>query len=133
VTDSSPIRAAATASVVVLVAVGIAAEGIAVPWTVGGGSMTPTLRPGDRVLVDLWTYRHRAPRPGEVVLLSGPGDLPLVKRVSRVDRRNGTVWVVGDRPMASVDSRAFGALPLERIRGRVVYRFWPPERSGPIR
>ena len=28
--------------------------------------------PGDRVLVDRWTYRHRPPRLGEVVLLDAP-------------------------------------------------------------
>ena len=30
--------------------------------------MEPTLVPGDRVLVDLWTYRQRPPEPGEIVL-----------------------------------------------------------------
>ena len=35
---------------------------IATPWSIAGPSMEPTLRPGDRVLVDLWSYRHRRPR-----------------------------------------------------------------------
>jgi signal peptidase I len=36
-------------------------------------SMQPTVRAGDRVLVDKLTLRRRAPRRGEVVVLRGPG------------------------------------------------------------
>ena len=107
---------------------------IAMPWAVEGPSMVPTLRDGDRVVVELLTYRRRPPRVGDVVLVEGPGDLPLVKRVGTppwgtpADR----VWILGDNPAESSDSRAFGALPLSRVRGRVRWRYWPPSGWGAI-
>ena len=70
-----------------------ASEWLVLPWVVAGDSMSPTLRAGDRVLVDLWSYRQRPPRRGEVALLLEPGGEPLVKRVARLppgaDRRAG--------------------------------------------
>ena len=118
-------------------------ESTVVPWVVAGPSMEPALLAGDRVLVDRWTYRHRPPRVGEVVLLQGSSDVPLVKRVADPPgpwssspggaRSRTTLWVVGDNLSDSVDSCRFGPLPRERIRGRVVYRYWPPARAGGIR
>lgn len=41
----------------------------------------------------------------------------------------GTVWVLGDNRGESIDSRAFGAVPVESVVGRVVLRLWPsPQR-----
>jgi signal peptidase I len=39
---------------------------------------------------------------------------------------------LGDNAAASNDSRAFGVIPSRRIRGRVVWRYWPPSRTGVI-
>lgn len=119
----------------------------AIPWVVLGPSMAPALRHGDRVLIDLWTYRRRAPQVGEVALLRGPGNLPLVKRVVRgplppservgdlVDPthpREPLFWVEGDNREVSADSRRFGPVPRHRFRGRVLVRYWPPSEAGPI-
>lgn len=125
---------------------------LALPWVVSGGSMEPTLSPGDRVLVDLWSYRQRGPRPGEIVLFRGPmpNEPMLVKRVARFPREERsvprrrlwpeggeaareTLWTLGDNHRHSVDSRSFGPVPRTRVRGRVVFRYWPPSRAGPIR
>jgi len=38
----------------------------------------------------------------------------------------GTVFVLGDHRLGSVDSRAFGPVPLSAILGKVVLRLWPP-------
>ena len=107
---------------------------LVIPWTVGGRSMAPTLEPGDRVLVDLWTYRSRSPRMGEIVLLEGPEGLMMVKRVEELVGLSGTKALVsGDNQATSRDSRDFGPVPVEAIRGRVIFRYWPLSESGPIR
>ena len=129
-------------------AVEVGTRRLAIPWTVLGASMEPTLRPGDRVIVNLWTYRGRAPKPGEVALLVGPGDTPLIKRVARApvpppvlpastldpeDRGSERIWVLGDNPEESADSRLFGAVPVGRFRGKVEFRYWPLSRLGRVR
>jgi signal peptidase I len=107
---------------------------VAMPFAVEGPSMTPTLRDGDRLIVDLLSYRRHPPRIGEVILVLGPGDLPLVKRVGAPPwgTPSDRVWVVGDNPAESSDSREFGALPESRVRGRVTWRYWPPSGWGRI-
>ena len=88
---------------------------------VTGPSMSPTVRHGDRLLV----RRLGSPgdvRVGDVVLARFPArpDLLVVKRVVRTDP--GGHWVVGDNPLVTDDSRAFGTAV---VLGRVVLRLWP--------
>lgn len=121
---------AAAVLLVLLAASWLAGETLAGGWVVRGESMLPTLLPGDRLVVDLWTLRHRAPRVGEIVLVRRPGsEAVLVKRVVRT-LAGGAVWVEGDHRASSDDSRAFGAVGPERLGGRVVWRYWPPSRMG---
>ncbi|MFJ2442712.1 signal peptidase I [Streptomyces sp. NPDC087658] len=42
---------------------------------------------------------------------------------------DGTVFLLGDNRRGSVDSREFGPVPVERLTGRVLLRWWP--RPGP--
>jgi nickel-type superoxide dismutase maturation protease len=94
---------------------------------VTGPSMSPTVRHGDRLLV-----RRIRPRDGvaagAVVLARFPArpDLLVVKRVRRAVP--GGVWVEGDNPFVTDDSRAFGPAV---VVGRVVGRLWP--RPGRLR
>jgi signal peptidase I len=119
---------------------GAAAAGLAAarPFRVEvvGGSMRPTIRPGD------WLVATRAGRirRGSVVVLRHPGgDLDLVKRVAAVsgDRVEdeplgvGQYLVVGDDPAASTDGRTFGWVERSAIDGVVRFRYWP--RPGPVR
>jgi len=86
-----------------------------------GPSMEPHLRNGEVYLVAL-----RAPvKAGDVVLLQHPErpELLTVKRAVRRDEEGW--WVEGDNPMKSTDSRQFGAVPQEAIRGRVLLRLAP--------
>ncbi|HYG59842.1 MAG TPA: signal peptidase I, partial [Symbiobacteriaceae bacterium] len=57
------------------------------------------------------------------VLLSGD-DSPKVEVVPP-----DSVWVLGDNRNNSEDSRWFGEVPLENIRGPAFFRIWPLQRS----
>lgn len=50
-----------------------------------------------------------------------------------VDVRPGTFFVMGDNRPRSSDSREFGLVPAELVRGRVELRLWPPHRIGLVR
>ena len=43
-----------------------------------------------------------------------------------------TVYVLGDNRGESVDSRRFGCIPVEKIEGKAVFRFWPLNKIGGI-
>ena len=47
--------------------------------------------------------------------------------------REGHVFVLGDNRPRSSDSREFGQVPMEYVRGRVDLRLWPPTRAGWVR
>jgi len=129
-------------------AVAVTTRWVAIPWIVRGSSMEPTLRDGDRIIVDLLVFRGRAPRPRDVVVVEGPGDMAIVKRVAREPNAGEAPYpesalapesplepsypVLGDNPPESSDSRTFGRVPRHRIRGRVLWRYWPPSRAGRI-
>ena len=95
--------------------------------------MRPTLEPGDWALA-LGTARRRPPRVGDIVVLEHP-DRPgfeLVKRVTMVRNPSTSdvseLWVEGDDPASSTDSRHFGPVDGTRVRGRLVLVWWPPSR-----
>ncbi len=93
-------------------------------------SMRPTLRPGDRLLVDRRAYRDRPPRVGEVVVLVDPEDATrwLVKRVAQVDPSGGSVEVRGDAAEMARDSRRFGPVSTRSVVGRVYRCYFPADR-----
>lgn len=93
---------------------------------VEGGSMMPTLDPGDRLLVV-----PLPPRRGRLVVVPDPRDpgRVLIKRVAAV-AADGRIEVRGDNPAASTDSRHFGPVDAGTVIGRPVYRYHPAERAG---
>ena len=112
-------------------AAGRSAPPLADPWAVvrvTGPSMSPTVRPGDRLL-GRRVRSADAVRTGDVVLARFPSrpELLVVKRV--VHPLPVGHWVEGDNPLVTDDSRAFGAAV---VGGRVVARLWPgPGRLPP--
>ena len=83
--------------------------------------MQPTLEPGDRVLIKR-LERNTALRPGSVVVTWHPqrSKLRLIKRLKSVE---GTgLWLLGDNPAESTDSRQLGAVPTSLLIGEVVGR-----------
>jgi len=112
-------------------AVGLVAVGVWMGRRVGrvevvGDSMRPTLEPGDRLVVS----RLRRARTGDLVAVADPRqpERTVVKRLVAVAPSGLTV--LGDNPAASTDSRVFGPVPPDAVRGRVVYRYHPVERRG---
>lgn len=97
------------------------------PWTtvrIVGPSMEPALRNGD-----WWIVRRTGRiRVGQVVAARHPNrpDLIVVKRVVR--QSDAGLWLEGDNPDASDDSRSFGAIPPQAVVGVLWLRY----RRGPI-
>lgn len=100
---------------------------------VEGESMTPALYPEDYVLVDRAAYASRLPGRGEVVLALDPRETSrtLLKRVAEVS--DGGIELFGDNAALSTDSRDFGPVSPELLRGRVTFIYWPPSRVGRVR
>ena len=94
--------------------------------------MMPTLAPGDRLVVVVPRGPDVRPAAGDLVVTADPRlrSRALVKRVGAIDAT--TVELVGDNAAASTDSRAFGRVPIASLQGRVVYRYAPAGRVGPL-
>lgn len=45
----------------------------------------------------------------------------------------GCIYVMGDNRDESMDSRTFGCIPLERVEGKVILRYWPISRFGKVK
>ncbi len=89
-------------------------------------SMAPAVRPGDWLLIWRGIRPGRPPRvrPGQLVVAWHPDrtDFLLVKRAAR--RTAGGWWLESDNQgVGEVDSRSFGAVPGDLIRGRVLLRY----------
>jgi signal peptidase I len=114
--------------------------------------MLPAIEPGDWLVVD---PRARAwPRPGTVVVFREPmSDVLALKRVAagpgeRVRFAEGYLtladdeaWLLADASEAlavaagygpPIDSRRFGPVPVDRLVGRVLFRYGPLRRFGRI-
>jgi signal peptidase I len=99
-----------------------------------GGSMAPTLAPGDWAL----TIPVRHPKVGDIVVVEHPGrsGYEMAKRLKagpgqHVGERTlgpDEWWVEGDSATVSTDSRQFGPVRLDRSTAKVVLIYWPSER-----
>uniref|UniRef100_A0AAU7LJP3 Mitochondrial inner membrane protease subunit 2 n=1 Tax=Hippophae rhamnoides TaxID=193516 RepID=A0AAU7LJP3_9ROSA len=124
---------------------------------VRGSSMSPTLNPHtsssmrftvDYVLVDKTCLLNYKFSRGDVVVYSSPssykekhikriialpGDWIGIRNSSDVMRvPEGHCWVEGDNQASSMDSNAYGPIPLGLIKGRVTRIVWPPQRISPV-
>lgn len=86
--------------------------------------MVPTLKNGDEVFVDLSAYKGAFPQVGDVVLVRHPlkAQLKILKRITAVSA-NGDLFLQGDNPQESTDSRHYGAVQLDHVYGRVTSLF----------
>lgn len=85
---------------------------------VEGDSMLPTLESGDRVLIDPRAAIHE----GDIVLASHPfKSLQIIKRLLSIES-DGRIFLTGDNPTESTDSRVFGVIKRKHLIGKVVSR-----------
>lgn len=108
--------------------------------SVKGLSMSPTLLPGDHLLV---APARRLSR-GDMVVVRDPAAPQrwVVKRVAALPGESvevhdrtltagaNEIVVLGDNAAQSTDSRSYGPLSLDGVHGRVWYRYAPPHRAG---
>jgi signal peptidase I len=84
-------------------------------YRVSGQSMTPAYEPGDTVVGWKWFK----PKVGDVVIVQF--DRPRIKRVKQV-LADG-VWVEGDNPDNSSDSRTLGTVPWRNVLAKAIAKF----------
>lgn len=77
--------------------------------------MKPALNPGDIVL----GKRRSIFKEGDVVMFDRD-TREVIKRVSKIE--NNKVYVLGDNPTSSTDSRHYGWIEESRVKAKVV---WP--------
>ncbi len=92
---------------------------------VRGRSMLPTLREGDRLVV-----QHGArPRRGQLVVVRLPDGVVAVKRATL--REPAGWWVDSDNAAEGVDSSIVGTIPDDAVLAVVRARVWPPRLRWP--
>lgn len=93
-------------------------------YFVPSASMQPALQPGDFILVDTWYYRQAKPSEGNIVVFKLPSNNETaVKRIHHWPSgelvKEGNYYALGDNRHHSADSRWFGGIPPDSIRGKV--------------
>ena len=89
--------------------------------------------PGDEVRIDderVFVNGERVDEP-YVASAEDPGSGRRSRLRELVERDH--YFVLGDNRDHSSDSREFGQVPREYLRGRVDFRVWPPDRAGTVR
>jgi inner membrane protease subunit 1 len=121
---------------------------------VQGPSMYPTFKGrGDEVvLVDAFTPWAGRISKGDIVICSRPmassSHEVVIKRVHAMEKEmvtlypdaqhadvrlvevpKGHIWLQGDNPIQSLDSRTYGPVPIALVKGRVLFQIWPSLKS----
>ncbi len=86
-------------------------------FKISGHSMEPTIKDGDKVLVNRLTYLLKAPKKGDIIAAKIAGGKIFIKRISKIEGNRH--FLSGDNPNDSFDSRKFGMLGKDQIVGKV--------------
>jgi signal peptidase I len=89
---------------------------------VSGRSLDPAYRDGDYVLVSGMPFHLRSIRPGDAVVFQHPRLGRLIKLVEHLEDVGNSVYVIGLDEFSN-DSRIFGAIPRNRVEGKVIWHF----------
>jgi signal peptidase I len=91
--------------------------------------------PGDEVRIDDGSVFVNGERVDEPYIASAGDAGAEEERRSRLCERieSDHYFVLGDNRDHSSDSREFGQVPRDLLRGRVDFRVWPPDRAGTVR
>jgi signal peptidase I len=88
--------------------------------------------PGDEVRIDDGHVFVNGEKVDEPYIASADdAELERSRLCERVERDH--FFVLGDNRDHSSDSREFGQVPRDYLRGRVDFRVWPPDRAGSVR
>ena len=85
---------------------------------VHGSSMTPTLEDGDWVLYH--TRQDAADPTGQIVVCTHPYEKRLLIKRVRAVLPSGDLFIEGDNPQQSTDSRVFGPIAPSQVIGHAV-------------
>ena len=91
---------------------------------VAGSSLSPFFSNGDYVLICGFSLILKRIKTGDFVVFNHPEHGVMIKKIKKVFKENGELFVVGTHP-ASVDSRSFGPIPLNQVYGKVISHFTP--------
>lgn len=86
-------------------------------YYIPSNSMSPTLKQGDIVIADTWIDSEKI-AVGDIIIFEHP-EIPkanIIKRVSSL--KKNSVYVLGDSPNNSLDSRLLGDIEKEAIKGK---------------
>ena len=84
-----------------------------------GHSMMPGFSENDNVLASSAPFILRKPRIGDVVIFE-KDKKQFVKRINKID--NGKYCLLGDNKNDSKDSRNFGLIERDQIKGKVILK-----------
>ncbi len=79
------------------------------------------------------------PDGGDYSIISSPSpenwqdSLPFSGHFDPVELKEGEFFVISDNRVAVNDSRTWGAVKAENIKGKVLFRYWPPSKIGAVR
>ena len=121
------------------------AKNVVQAYKIPAATMEPAVLKGDHVLADKTAYRRMAPKKGDVVIFVYPDDRSKIfmKRIGALPGTeitlpngkketvpHGMIYVLGDNPGASIDSRQFGFVPLADVIGKVRQVYFSIGQNG---
>jgi signal peptidase I len=94
-------------------------------YKIRGHSLHPDFKDGDYVLAAGFPFPFNKIRVGDVIVFHQPGLGTLIKRVQTV-LNGGSAFDVRGTQINSTDSRDYGPIPRETVRGKIIWHIRKP-------